>query len=221
MKLFAKIYDHKLPIRLMFWGLCVLLFVLICRPGSPVLMTILFGLSISWVFFLDLIAIVFSVLFLNGQKISDKTIIDIIKKFNREFNQNVGNLYVVNSRKVNCYFVAVGLKPIFMTKILWDGLTPEERLFVIAHELGHVPTGQIFSNNTFIREQDEFTADKFAFILTQDFYVAASALHKTETLGNFTNTKKPKKSDYHPSVEKRIEALRELAMICSCNSTNQ
>lgn len=141
----------------------------------------------------------------------------MIKKFNWEFNQNVGNLYVINLRKVNCYFVAVGLKPIFMTKILWDGLTPEERLFVIAHELGHIFAGQVFSNNPVIREQDEFTAD----ILTRDFCAAASALHKTETLGNSTKTNKSKNSDYHPPVEKRIEALRELATICSCNSTNQ
>lgn len=47
MKYLAKMYDCTPLIRLMFWGLCLFLFGLIFRPRSPLLMTLLFGLSIS------------------------------------------------------------------------------------------------------------------------------------------------------------------------------
>ena len=165
-----------------------------------------------WAFlvFFDGFFVLFAFMF--GKTITDESYTSVIKKCNELCGLNLGPLYVVPFWKAQACILPVGTKPIFFTKLLWKNLTQDERLFILAHEIGHaVVTDGLPSAVITLQRRQEYQADAFGIILNNNLVAAAGALERVGQLNAKAYKRKPRKSDYHPPMPNRIAFLETLS----------
>lgn len=162
---------------------------------------------IIWLMFNTAVFLYFK-LFYHATELKNPQYIHFLNAVNKLFHADVFHIYVIKQHRPQAYCFTAGKSQIYITDYLMGELKTEEILFILGHELGHAFTRQSPLVNNKKRRMEEFKADAFGLLVTQDLPSAISALDKMDQLyieGKFKFT-----GNYHPTTEERIHALKSI-----------
>lgn len=203
------IWQVNAFVRLLF-AVLLIFFLSEIYPLTSVLMCIKFFLTLLVAIFIAWDLPLFLLSLIPNIRVNDDSVNELFGRFYNQYKIRTGPLFIFPYGHFSPCFIPTSLRIFIVTKGVWNALEPEERLFVVGHELGHLylllrEFKLVFSSDTISQHKVEFLSDEIGLKLTGNLQPAVTALEKTCQLFPAKGSNKP---NTHPTILERIQVLQ-------------